>query len=645
MIFFLKKQKINLLLLLILTITFIIYYPGLSGDYVFDDSANILQNRKLQIQTLSYLELKAAALSGGAGPLGRPLSMISFAINYYFTDFNPYYFKLTNILIHLCNGILIYFLSFFILQRLNNNTKLFDFNKLKYLSLMVAMIWLIHPLNLTSVLYVVQRMTSLATLFGLSALVIYCWWRSSFQVHRNITVITWLSIILLLSASIFSKESGVLFIIIIYWVELIIFKAENKQQQPIWVGSKKLSFWLWTGVVLGCLIAIWLIQPVLNPINFVHREFNLTERLLTESRVIFYYLKLFFYPQLSDLSLYHDDFLISSSIFKPISTFYSIAALVLISLLSLILYKKYPLLIFAWGFYLISQLLESTVISLELVHEHRAYFGTIGFILLIVSILASITSKIKPFVILFMILYAVNLATTTLQRAIIWSNLVDQASFEASNHPYSDRANYQLARIYMKLMLIDIEKRDFYAKQAALYLQKAKQSYYPSNGGWFVTLHLKSAMGWKINRSELNELIDRLKSLPFSNNNIGYLTSFTDCQIKFYCKVPHDQAVLIIAAGLENPTLGRQTKAEIYKLLAKYFIEVISDFTKGEYFLRQGLLMHNDVNGHILLCQTYRLQGKLKQAHFQLKLAQDLDEHDIWYTEIAEEKKKLNQVR
>jgi protein O-mannosyl-transferase len=78
-----NKFKISLLLILILSFTVFLYWHGLKGDYVFDDSVNILENSKLKITELDYASLKAAYGSGDAGPLGRPISMLSFALNYY----------------------------------------------------------------------------------------------------------------------------------------------------------------------------------------------------------------------------------------------------------------------------------------------------------------------------------------------------------------------------------------------------------------------------------------------------------------------------------------------------------------------------------------------------------------------------------
>ena len=632
------------LIIVILAFTIYLYWSGLFGDYVFDDPVNILDNQKIAITSLDLNSLKTAWYSGDAGPLGRPISMLSFALNHYFTGFEPFYFKFTNLFIHLINGLLVFIISLKLFQWLSQQYQTISLQSAVYLACLVSLIWLIHPLNLTSVLYVVQRMTSLSALFGLLALAIYCVWRTRTITGLN-TILASCGVALSLLASMLSKESGILFIPLIYWVELIVFQAKNLQFQPIYFKKIKLIHILWGGVIAAGLIFLYLLPPYLNPANFARRDFSLLERLLTESRVIFYYLKMNFYPLLSDLSLYHDDFVISKSITQPITTLYSLAGLLGISLACIALFKKHPMLLFAWGWYVISQLLESTFISLELVHEHRNYFGIIGFIVSAVYYIAQINNKkIQPFIYILSAIYIANLAWTTWQRSEIWSNLVDHAVYEAAMHPQSDRANYQLARIYMKLMQNEqnSQQKRHYAQLAQHALNKAKNSYIPANGAWFAELHLASYLGNPVSQQTINELIWRLEYKPFQNNNVSFLSAFSNCQINGFCKVPHEQAVLIIAAGLNNQGIDNRLKSEIYKLLTQYFVGVISDFEKGEEFMHHAITLHEDVNGRLIFTQVYRLQNKLIQAQQQLQRAKQLDTKNAWIKEIEIEQRNID---
>lgn len=632
------------LLIIILGFTAFLYWSGLFGDYVFDDPANILDKQQIAITSLDWDSLKAAWYSGDAGPLGRPISMLSFALNHYFTGFEPFYFKLTNLFIHLINGLLVFIISLKLFQWLSRQYQAISFESTSYLACLVSLIWLIHPLNLTSVLYVVQRMTSLSALFGLLALAIYCIWRTRTITGVN-TVLVSCGIAVSLLASILSKESGVLFIPLIYWVELIVFQAKNLKFRPIYIKKIKLIHMLFLGGIVAGLVFLYLLPPYLNPANFARREFTLVERLLTESRVIFYYLKMTFYPLLSDLSLYHDDFAISKSITQPIKTLYSLAGLLGITLACLVLVKKHPMLLFAWGWYVISQLLESTFISLELIHEHRNYFGIIGFVFTAVYYIAQINNKkIQPFIYVLGAIYIANLAWTTWQRSEIWSNLVDHAAYEAAMHPQSDRANYQLARIYMKLMQNSPKQQAYYAELAEKALAQSKQSYMPANGAWFAELHLASYLKQTIKQQTIDELIYRLKNYPFQNSNISFLSAFSNCQINNICHVSHNQAVQIIAAGLDNQRVDDHLKAELYKLLAQYYIGVISDFEKGEEFMQHAITLNEDVNGRLIFAQIYRLQGKLIEAKAQLRQAKKIDTSKIWTKEITIEQRNIDSI-
>jgi len=636
---FIKKTNFYLIAILLLTVC--IYAPGLNGDYVFDDSANILENQKLALENLTFEQLSRAWNSGDAGPLGRPISMLTFALNYYFIgSFEPYYFKLTNLCIHLFNGILLYFIALKIFSWLCINKKE---EKTKLMALTVCLIWLIHPLNLTSVLYVVQRMTSLSTLFGMLALLIYCHVRTVNAIKlKKIIFIIFMFFSLVLS--ILSKESGFLFVGLIFLSELCIFKCENISNKPIYIANIKLIKLLWLVITLLVLVFFYIANHFLN-IATTNRSFTIVERLYTEARVIFYYLKMFFTPLLSDLSLYHDDFEISKSIFKPITTFYSILTIFIVSLISLITYKKYPLFLFAWGWFVISHLMESTFISLELVHEHRNYFATIGFILFGVYYLFQIENiKIKPFVFIFIAFYSVNLAFTTWQRSVIWSNLVDQAAYEVETHPKSDRANYQMARMYMKLMINQPKDAVMYAEKAKDYLARARSAYMPENGAWFAEIQLRYHLKEKVDDILINELVFNLKNKPFYNSNMSFIYQFSKCQINGFCKMDHNLAVKILASGLDNPNISGGLKSELYKVLGQYFIEVAGDFIKGEEFVLLALEYNNDISGNLLLSQIYRLQDKYTLARKYVQIAKELDVMQGWGKEISIENRNIEQA-
>lgn len=628
------------LLVFVLILCFFVYWPGLYGDYVFDDSANILENSRIAIDKLDFESLRSAFWSGDSGPLGRPISMLSFAINYYFSGFDPFYFKLTNLVLHLLSVCFVFFLTKGILSVLGAEVSKGHALRPVLGAVLVAAFWGLHPLQLTSVLYVVQRMTSLSALFGFLALVIYVGWRG--RPHKSIisSLAVLLSVVLALVFSVFSKESGVLFVLLLVWIELLVFRC-REGGEVVRVGPLSLQQWLLSGCLLGGVVFLFFVLPgYIDPANFARRDFSLEERLMTESRVVFYYLRLLFFPSLSELSLYHDDFVISRGLLDPKSTLVSILGLFFVSLMCAILWRHSRVFAFSWGWFLISHSLESTFVSLELVHEHRNYFAIYGVFFLVAYFFSLARAKVLGAYGLALSIVVLLFAFVTWQRAQIWSNLVDHAAFEANSHPYSDRANYQMARVYMRLM--QREDGDRYVEEAKRSLDAAAASYIPGNGSWFARLHLSYYLGEEPEVELISELENRLREKPFYNNNISFMRAFVDCQIDGYCKMPHHLAVRLLVAALDNPTGTSSIRAEVFKMLGNYYVGVAADFVKGEEFIKDALALKDDVNGRLLLAQIYRLQGEHSRAGEQLEIARILDRRGGWHRELSTETGSLS---
>ena len=160
-----RAMKLLIAALAVLSII-LIYYPGLHGDYEFDDTVNIRDNPALKIDKLSFSNIYQAAIAGGtAGPLKRPISMATFALNRVTTGVDPYYMKLTNVIIHITNAVLLYFLSTLLLQALVKSTEIrLTQPQIAWIAFAAAFTWAIHPLTITSNL--VYVILSLMCKFG-----------------------------------------------------------------------------------------------------------------------------------------------------------------------------------------------------------------------------------------------------------------------------------------------------------------------------------------------------------------------------------------------------------------------------------------------------------------------------------------------
>lgn len=426
----------------------LIYWQGMHGPWVFDDYANIRGNikiRSLSQNVESGYSFSDAAFSAGSGIFRRPIPLLSFGINHYYSGLNSFPYKLTNLIIHLLNGLGVFFLTTLLFRRWqdinSNNYK--NKNEIYWFSFIVSAIWLLHPLNVTSVLYIVQRMNSLSTLFLLSGLIGYCFGRTkSIAGTGNGSLIAFSSLIVGGLLAVLSKENGVLILPFAFLIEIIFFKFQCNLQE-----SKKFkyffAFFILTPLIMALILVILFPNETLALKGYALRNFTLTERLLTESRVVLYYLKQIILPNFRDMGLFLDDFAISRSLLNPISTLPSIFGVFFLLLVCIVSYKKYPLFTFGIGWFLIGHSLESTFIPLELIHEHRNYLPQYGVIVLVLYVLSPILfhpgsyNRTRTTIV---VLIAVLLSYGTYARAYHWKDKWTLLHMEVQNHPNSARS-------------------------------------------------------------------------------------------------------------------------------------------------------------------------------------------------------------
>ncbi|HET6905703.1 MAG TPA: hypothetical protein VFH52_01990, partial [Rhodanobacteraceae bacterium] len=143
-----------------LAITLLVYWPGLSGGYVFDDFPNIVDNAGIHVMQSTLANWANAAWSSPASAFHRPLASLTFAVNWFFSGADPMPMKAVNIGIHLLNGVLLYFMLRELLRawRARRGDEVIEGAAAHRLALLIAAAWLLLPINLMAVLYVVQRM-------------------------------------------------------------------------------------------------------------------------------------------------------------------------------------------------------------------------------------------------------------------------------------------------------------------------------------------------------------------------------------------------------------------------------------------------------------------------------------------------------
>lgn len=616
----------------LLCLVAVCYWPGLFGGFVFDDDVNILDNELLRISSLNARDLWAAAWSGHAGPLGRPVALLSFALNYLVGGADPFQFKLVNLFIHLFNTLLIGALAQLLFKALRSpeaTSASSSYGK-NYAGWLVAGVWALHPLNLTGVLYVVQRMTSLSALFGLTGLVLYAWYRSKTSVHVELRrpgmvgALVGLAALVCLALSALTKETGLLFLPLLLWTELCVFRF-HVNGNAVRVFGLDLRRGVLSAVAVATLyIVAFKLPNMLSPSAFANRDFTPVERGLTESRVLLFYLRMLLLPRNSELSLYHDDFELSHSLWKPPTTALAISALVLISCAVWVARYRFPELLYAWGWFLISHALESSVFPLDLVYEHRNYFATIGLIILLpLSLRRTTAPGLRRMFVAFLAAYAGLLAFMTHDRALQWSNHVDWAVMEATNHPKSTRATYELARIYMVLMKSTGDDR--YGELADQALKQSTETNLPGVLPFMARVQLAYFRGLEPEPEAVLAVKEGFEHWPYRAVNTATLRSMVSCQVDGRCRLPDAQALAILDAALRNTSVSTRERAEVLKVLAQYRINMLHDLPGGSELIRQSVDLNDDATSRVMYAQALAMEQKYDEALGQLDKATAID--------------------
>ena len=576
-----------LLLAGLLTVT--VYFPGLSGDYVFDDMANLLDNKRLNIESLDYDSLKSAALSSGSGPLRRPVSMLSFALNRYFFGIHPFSHKAINLAIHLLTGLALFVLSRMLVRACQQQDRgpLLPESAARWLPLVITSLWLVHPLNLTSVLYIVQRMTSLTALFTVCGLCVYTAGRLRMLAGKPGKLLILAGFLVFGGLAVFSKESGALLPLFMLVIELTLFRFRDSHGQ-----SDRFIVGLFVILVLfpaGLILLKLALDPEWVLGGYKLRTFTPFERVLTEARVLMVYLKLTVMPTTGALGLYHDDIVISRGLFSPPTTLYSLLALSGLFIGALALLKKQPLISLGILWFFSSHILESTIFPLEIAHEHRNYLADFGVILALGSTITVIPMQklgsairvITPMLFLWMFAY------TTWLRADQWSDNVNFAVFEARHHPQSYRAVYAAGRIHARLAL---NGRPGSPDEAFKYLEQAADISTSEIMPSIVMIKLAYLMDRPVKQEWFTGVLERLERYPITPSALNSLFELAGCMQK-QCTFPHETMEEMFRLTLENPSLAYNghLRAEAETIYGYYTINIRGNFEKGRQLFFQAV--------------------------------------------------------
>ncbi len=425
-------------LLLALVVAWFCYSAGFEATFQFDDGANLSGLAEVS-DSESYWDF---VLSGQAGPTGRPLSLITFALQAEQWEKGAAGFLRVNVLIHLFNAIVLAGCLWLLATRVERVREY-----ALELSCAVAGLWVVMPLISGASLMVVQRMTTLSAMFVLLGLAGYLLARAGLQQSPKRSLVlmgTSVGLGTLLAAT--AKESGALLPIYILIIEATLLSAPATVHRRHWQLFKGAFLWL-PLVLIGAYLLTLL--PYDESI-IVRRGFSASERLMSQAEILWVYLFKALAGSPGSLGVYQGLAEVSRSILSPLTLLAVLAWLVL--LVGAIAWRRrYPLVAFVVLWYLGGHLVESTAVPLELYFEHRNYLPIAGVLFGVLAFLYVHTESSRRVArIVIPILFLAN-ATFLYGFATLLTDPPVTARYWYAKYPDSDRAMMHYARMrYME---------------------------------------------------------------------------------------------------------------------------------------------------------------------------------------------------
>lgn len=442
-----RDRVAMVLLLSVLLLALAAYWPGLHGGFLFDDFGN-LPTLGASGPVDNWATFWRYITSGTADPTGRPLTLLSFLLDARNWPADPYPFKRTSLILHLINGALLYAL----LSRLGQALAI-EASRSHMAALVGTALWLLHPLLVSTTLYIVQREAMLPATCTLVGLLLWLHGRERMSAGNVAAGLGWSVLGLggFTLLAVLAKANGALLPLYALLIEIVLLRHRQllaTTQEPVAYRAFLLIFAVIPAVAV-CGYLIWVGAHGLITGGPAFRPWTLGQRLLTEPRVLIDYLSLLWIPRPFSSGLFNDQYVASTSLLHPFTTLPAMLAVFALIGLAWRLRRSRPALSLAVLFYFTGQLIESTSIPLELYYEHRNYvpsllmFWPLGLWLADTRVLPTLKRGL-------MIALPLGMALMTHARAEVWGDVRTQALVWARINPDSARAQANAAQIEMQ---------------------------------------------------------------------------------------------------------------------------------------------------------------------------------------------------
>ncbi len=523
---------------------------GVSGTFHLDDYQNLKDLAHVP-HGQGWLETLSFGLSQISGAT-RVLPQLTFVLQAEYWPHSPAHFIGFNILLHLANGLLVFFLARALarLARLPHPERI---------GLFAAAIWLLSPIQVSGVLYVVQRINQMAAFFVFAGALTYLHGRA--QIERGgLRPAFWMALGVFGGGAlaVLSKENGAL-------LPLLLLAAEATLLPAIAAPAyRRLRYALLGLPLLGLVAALaWQMPGILA--GYAKRDFGLAERLLTQPGILFDYAQKFLLPRGAGLGLFHDDW--QAAAWPPdTATWLVLIAFVSMFAAAVALRRRLPLFAFGVLWFLAGHALESSFIPLELYFEHRNYAPLFGPAFALAAGCVALHARASPFLRRGIVALAAGwlaiAAGVTYSQAALWGQPASLYEVWLHDHPESPRANAAVASLLARDGFADA------ARRRLEYLAKG-----PRPRPEYFVLWLQLSCDGRLQPPDFAETVAGLAVASFAHLPTNGLASIADAMETGHCPALSPLALIDPVRTLQgNPAYA--ASAQSLQTLAGRFLEL-----------------------------------------------------------------------
>lgn len=609
-------------ILLIICIGVVVYLPAFQASFHLDDGPSIRGNediRRIALETIfNYWPT-------------RFFTYLSLAITFRYAGLDPFLYHLSNIVIHIFNGLVVYFLLRRLLGKFGPVTALIG-----------TLIFLVHPLQTQAVTYIIQRATSLAACFYLLSIIFYL---KAFQIKMNaekdnadistrfklFNYIYYFFSMLFAACAMFTKEFTITLPGALILTELLVLRERRVKSSKKFI---RLIPFLVLLLVIPTLTRIYSENPHYNDSGQVEwlKEAGVIDEaapghgespriyLLTQSRVFITYLRLLALPINQQIDYDYPKIL---SLFEP-GVFICLTVIISLVITAIYFSKRKNLMMVGFGisWFILTLLPESSIIPIiDVIVEHRLYLPLFGVVLVFASIYGGLARfRRARFILATSII--IFFSWLTYQRNLVWKDPVSLWEDNVAKAPgrarihgnlgkaYLDKGRYErAAEEFKKLIEIDPTFAGAYNNLAVIYIDHLKDdriarkyieaslTLFPDYPAGYVNLGVID-----LNNRKLRSAIKNFeKALELDPGNLLAYYNLGACYINLGDLYAREAASL---HSVKKEEIAREKE-----VLAR------AEYRRAEEFLRRGLsTWPEDPRFNLLLARLYKGMGKTEEA-------------------------------